>query len=107
MLTDEGEEAVEIYLTFANERHIELLKKSGIECAEDLGSVEPESLVVKLAETNIQHNLTYWLPGQEIVRIWVSQAKQADDRRALLLPGRPGGGGVKLMADISTMDEVG
>ena len=87
---------MEIYLPFASERHIELLKKKGIEVAEDLENIEPETFVVELVQANVIHNLAYWIPSQEILRIWVEHAQQAEDKRAMLLPGRPGGGGIKI-----------
>ena len=87
---------MEFYLPFANERDLELLKKKGIEVVEDLEGIEPETFAVELAQANVIHNLAYWIPSQEILRIWVEYARNSEDKRALLLPGRPGGGGVKI-----------
>jgi hypothetical protein len=87
---------MECYLPFANERDIELLKIKGITVAEQLEIIEPETFAVELAKANVVHNLTYWIPSKDILEIWVEQARKSTDKRALLLPGRPGGGGVKI-----------
>lgn len=87
---------MEFYLPFANERDIELLRTKGIELVKDLETIEPDTFVIELVQANLIHNLAYWIPSQEILRIWVEHARESTDKRALLLPGRPGGSGVKI-----------
>lgn len=55
--------------------YAELLERSGVDTVKELGTRNPESLVTRMTEVNLEKKLTRRVPDADAVRDWVEQAK--------------------------------